>query len=117
MLIISHRGNLQGPSPFENQPSQIDICLEAGFDCEIDLRVENDELFLGHDSGQYKITQDWLFDRKEKLWIHCKNFNAIALMQSLRSGCDGLEFGQVMSFDIKPRLVERQPSTAVGCSG
>ena len=85
MLIISHRGNLQGPSPFENQPSQIDICLEAGFDCEIDLRVENDELFLGHDSSQYKIIQDWLFDRKEKLWIHCKNFNAIALMQSLRS--------------------------------
>ena len=34
-------------------------------------------LFLGHDLPEYGITQKWLNDRINKLWIHCKNVEAI----------------------------------------
>jgi hypothetical protein len=33
--------------------------------------------YLGHDKPEYLIHQDWLEERKEKLWIHCKNIDAV----------------------------------------
>lgn len=47
MKIISHRGNLNGPSPkTENTPEQIDFALKKGFDVEIDLWKINDKFFF-----------------------------------------------------------------------
>jgi hypothetical protein len=34
-------------------------------------------LLLGHDEPQYGITQEWLNERYEHLWIHCKNVEAM----------------------------------------
>ena len=37
MILISHRGNLNGTSPFENHPEYIQKALLKGFDVEIDV--------------------------------------------------------------------------------
>jgi hypothetical protein len=81
MKLISHRGNLDGPiTSRENEPNYIDEALVLGFDVEIDLWLINRELFLGHDLGQYKINFSWLVERKDSLWVHCKNFEAMKFM-------------------------------------
>jgi hypothetical protein len=82
MKIISHRGNLEGPDLLtENSPSQIEKCLELGFDCEIDLRILNGELFLGHDSAQYSISIEWLLSKSQMLWIHCKDSHSLSFLK------------------------------------
>ncbi len=77
MRFIAHRGNVEGPSKFENSPSQIDWCLNRSIDCEVDLWVEDETFKLGHDFGQYEITEKWLLERMHGLWIHCKNSEAL----------------------------------------
>jgi hypothetical protein len=84
MLIISHRGNLNGPSERENNPRFIDEILSFGFDCEIDIWFESNALKLGHDYGAYEIDLNWLVERKGRLWIHCKNYLALELMNESR---------------------------------
>ena len=37
MIIIAHRGNINGPSSLANHPLQIKRALDAGFDAEIDV--------------------------------------------------------------------------------
>lgn len=77
-ILISHRGNIDSLKPdFENQPSYIDLAISLGYDVEMDVRVVNDLLFLGHDSPDYQISLQWLLDRKYNLWIHAKNFGAL----------------------------------------
>ena len=78
MKIICHRGNLSGPNPEkENQPEYIDIAIKSGFDTEVDIWSSYGVLYLGHDTPQYKIDIEWLTERKDKLWIHCKNLEAV----------------------------------------
>ena len=53
MKIISHRGNIRGAIPDkENRPSYIDCAIGSGYDVEIDLRMIDGELWLGHDEPQ-----------------------------------------------------------------
>jgi hypothetical protein len=82
MLIISHRGNLFGPSENENNPKFIDDCINSNFDCEVDLWYQNSSLKLGHDSGVYEIDINWLAERKDFLWVHCKNSAAINILKN-----------------------------------
>lgn len=78
MKIISHRGNLTGPNPIrENSIDYIEEAISEGFDVEIDLRVEDDQCYLGHDDPQYFVTMQWLRKYKDVLWIHCKNREAL----------------------------------------
>ena len=77
-MIISHRGNLHGPdSTLENSINQINTCLEMGFDVEIDVRYWDNKILLGHDNGETEIPVEWIEDRADKLWIHCKNLQAL----------------------------------------
>lgn len=81
MILISHRGNINGRLvPFENQPNYIDTALAAGYDVEIDVWYEREsgKLYLGHDKADYQIDIDWLYERSDKLWIHCKNMDALS---------------------------------------
>jgi hypothetical protein len=81
MIWISHRGNLLGPNiEFENSPEYIDNSISKNFDVEIDIWVVNGEFFLGHDNPKHKINLDWIINRKNKLWIHCKNIEGIIFM-------------------------------------
>lgn len=78
MILISHRGNINGPIPErENHPDYIDQAIALGYDVEIDLWSIEGVLFLGHDEPQYGISQHWLNERYDKLWIHCKNIEAV----------------------------------------
>ena len=81
MILISHRGNINGRLvPFENQPNYIDTAIAAGYDVEIDVWYEREsgKLYLGHDKADYQIDIDWLYERSDKLWIHCKNMDALS---------------------------------------
>ena len=61
MKIISHRGNIRGAVPDkENRPSYIDCAIGSGYDVEIDLRMIDGELWLGHDEPQYRIEHSCL---------------------------------------------------------
>ena len=78
MKIISHRGNLTGSNPIrENSIDYIEDAIAEGFDVEIDLRVEDNDCYLGHDDPQYCVTMEWLRKYKDVLWIHCKNREAL----------------------------------------
>ena len=80
MKLISHRGNLNG-SMFllENTPKYIDIALKK-FDCEVDVWFLNGQFFLSHDEPKTKMPTpiDFFLERKNKLWIHCKNLEALS---------------------------------------
>jgi hypothetical protein len=79
MILISHRGNINGKiSNNENHPEYIDEAIHAGYDVEIDVWMIDNEFYLGHDEPQHKVIYNWLSTRYEKLWIHCKNVDAIA---------------------------------------
>jgi hypothetical protein len=84
MLKISHRGNLSGPSPRENHPFYIEEAIYAGFDVEIDIRLIDNQLWLGHDDPQYLISQTFLDRYKDSLWIHCKNLAALEYFVNLK---------------------------------
>ncbi len=78
MILISHRGNINGRfESYENEPNYIDEAIKEGFDVEIDIWFINNVLYLGHDKPQYGIPFRWIRDRLSKLWIHCKNVEAI----------------------------------------
>ena len=87
MIRIAHRGNLRGPIPNqENTPYYVDAALAAGFHAEIDVwhnGVERDAWWLGHDYPWYAVPIEWLIDRQEHLWIHCKNFAALSRLADL----------------------------------
>jgi hypothetical protein len=78
MILISHRGNTSGPIPnWENEPTYIDKAISEGFDVEVDVWYKDNILYLGHDEPQYSIDFNWFKERITKLWIHCKNIDAI----------------------------------------
>lgn len=82
MLLISHRGNIDGRiESSENNPSYIDFAISKGYDVEIDVWYKDGNLWLGHDNPDHMIEFGWLVDRKEYLWVHCKNLEAIFLFK------------------------------------
>jgi hypothetical protein len=83
-LIISHRGNINGRlESYENEPNYIDLAISKGYDVEVDVRVIEGTFYLGHDEPQYGVTLDWLYERRNKLWIHCKNIEAVEWFNNL----------------------------------
>ena len=78
MKFISHRGNLKSiTKDEENNPQKIEKVIKLGYDVEIDLRVDKEKIYLGHDFNQYCINDKFLDKHKNKLWIHAKNDEAI----------------------------------------
>lgn len=80
MKIISHRGNIDGKSQFENTKEQINNAIDLGFDVEIDLWVIQDKLYLGHDGPENECGLDFLYYNSGKLWIHAKNLDAVSYL-------------------------------------
>lgn len=79
MIKISHRGNLYGPNKeLENTPEYIMQAVNSGYDVEIDFWVVDNLLYLGHDYPQYKIDQFFLDLYIKKIWLHCKNLDALS---------------------------------------
>ena len=84
MLLISHRGNLNGIDPQnENNPEYLNAAIEKGFDVEADVRFENKNFFLGHDYGQYEVKKEFLLNKK--IWCHAKNHEAILELDKINA--------------------------------
>ena len=84
MKLISHRGNLSGPNPEqENQPEYIAEALKQGYDVEIDVWFKDDKFMLGHDEPQYEFPFELIDQHYPKLWIHCKNIDALSKLNEL----------------------------------
>lgn len=80
-ILIAHRGNTNGPDQSrENHPDYIDEAIGMGFDVEVDVRVIDGAIWLGHDDPQYQITHQFLYDRASKLWCHAKNLAALQFL-------------------------------------
>lgn len=82
MILIAHRGNINGSNPeSENNPEYIDQAIDLGYDVEVDVWYQEVDgeprLYLGHDEPQYILEFDWLHQRIDRLWIHCKNIEAM----------------------------------------
>ena len=78
MTIISHRGNLEGPTDSENCPLYIKNVLKRGFHCEVDVWYVDGDYWLGHDEPMYSISSSFL--KNAKLWCHAKNKEALEKM-------------------------------------
>ena len=78
MILISHRGNVNGKfESYENEPNYIDSTIRNGYDVEVDVWYVDGVLYLGHDKPQYGVDFEWFKQRIAKLWIHCKNVQAL----------------------------------------
>jgi hypothetical protein len=83
MILISHRGNINGRiEESENKPEYIDEAISKGYDVEIDMWWVDGKTYLGHDGPQYEVDDNWLRQRVDKLWVHCKN---VELLNWIRS--------------------------------
>ena len=86
MIIISHRGNIDGPDvKYENHPDQIEKAFNAGYDVEIDVWLESGKFILGHDKPQYEV--NWEYLTRPYLWCHAKNIDALVAMLNIGAHC------------------------------
>ena len=86
MKLISHRGNLEGPNPErENHPDYIYEAIQAGYDVEIDVWWVDGKFKLGHDEPQYDFPFELFENYSSKLWIHCKNIDAMVALNDFPS--------------------------------
>ena len=93
MKLISHRGNLNGPNPErENHPDYIYEAIQAGYDVEIDVWWVDGKFKLGHDEPQYDFPFDLFNNFYPKLWIHCKNMDALSQLNELDSNGSKLNY-------------------------
>ncbi len=83
MKLISHRGNINGKILYrENTTSYINEALVMGYDVEIDVWKTDDGLFLGHDSPQHMVDEEFL--KYPNLLCHAKNKEAFAYMLTIK---------------------------------
>jgi hypothetical protein len=87
MILISHRGNIDGPNTDkENKPSYISSAIEKGYDCEVDFWFIDNKFKLGHDKPQYEIPIGFMETYYRNLWIHCKNTEALSKLLEIDRG-------------------------------
>ncbi len=78
MILIAHRGNINGRfESYENEPNYIDLAILKGYDVEVDVWYKDNIFWLGHDKPDYGVDFRWFRDRISKLWVHCKNIEAV----------------------------------------
>ena len=84
MILISHRGNLNGKkADEENSPKYIEKALKEGFNVEIDVWHINNNFYLGHDKPEFLVEKEFLEDKR--LWCHAKNLNALLNLSKINS--------------------------------
>lgn len=93
MIYISHRGNINGRiEEAENKPEYIDDTLVQGFDVEIDVWYIDGDWWLGHDEPQYPIEFEWIDKRSHRLWVHCKNIQAVEYFYENENDCKDINW-------------------------
>ena len=56
--------------------------LSARYDVEIDMWWIDGRIYLGHDNPQYEVSDEWLGGRIDRLWVHCKNIEAVIFFKN-----------------------------------
>jgi len=83
MKLIAHRGNTNGRfEHHENEPTYLDKAIKEGYDVELDVWFKDNMLWLGHDKPEYGMDFRWFRDRITKLWVHCKNIEAVIFFKN-----------------------------------
>ena len=83
MKLISHRGNINGRlTALENHPEYITKALQQGYDVEVDVWF-TDKFYLGHDEPTYDFPLSLVEEYCTRLWIHCKNIEALIKFKKL----------------------------------
>ena len=105
MILISHRGNLNGKNKErENEPLYIIEATEKGYDVEIDVWWKEDRFYLGHDEPYYKVNINFLQNRK--FWCHAKNIEALDIDEdAVRAAQSNAELNKVRYFTEKSPLL------------
>ena len=87
MILIAHRGNINGPNPErENTLSYIQEALDKGYHCEIDIcKWDGKYFYLGHDEPTEAVESEWL--RTNNLWCHAKSYQALEAMIAMGINC------------------------------
>jgi hypothetical protein len=86
MIYISHRGNINGENPErENSPEYISEALNNGYDVEVDIWFINNKWYFGHDEPKYEIDLENFKFSFNKLWLHCKNLEALTKLYEYQS--------------------------------
>jgi hypothetical protein len=86
MKLIAHRGNLNGPNKErENHPDYIWEAIQAGYNVEIDVWAIDGKFKLGHDAPTYDFPFDLIKEHYNKLWLHCKNIEALEALKNMDS--------------------------------
>lgn len=79
MILISHRGNINGKNlELENSASYIKEALNQNYNVEIDVWKIRKELLLGHDSPMHYSNLAFLDN--PKFWLHAKNIEALEFL-------------------------------------
>jgi hypothetical protein len=76
MLLISHRGNLEGSSGDENHPDYVSNALNLGYIVEVDVFLYKSKIYLGHDEPLYEVDIDFISN--PNLLVHCKNYEILS---------------------------------------
>lgn len=78
---------MNGPQPkSENSEEYITEAINLGYYVEIDLWFSDNKFFLGHDGPVYETSIDFL--NSDKLFVHCKNGQALLKMLSYNLCCE-----------------------------
>ena len=84
MVLISHRGNIDGPNPeLENKPMYVLEALNKKYGVEVDVWFDAGCWWLGHDKPEYKVEDSFIF-LTPNLWVHCKNADALVALSVSR---------------------------------
>jgi len=76
MILVSHRGNINGRIPErENEPKYIEKTMQQGFEVEVDVWYINHKLYLGHDKPNHMVPNEFL--KKKQILFHAKNKEAL----------------------------------------
>jgi len=85
---IAHRGNVYGPNLYEeNSILAISHSISLGYDVEIDIRLINNKLILGHDEPKNEVDFNFISSFSDNLWFHCKNYEALNVLVPLGFNC------------------------------
>ena len=85
MILISHRGNIDGKNPqYENGQRYCEEAINAGYNVEIDVWF-TDTWCTGHDRPQYRVDPDFFL--KEEVWCHAKNIEALKKLLEIGAHC------------------------------
>lgn len=85
MLIIAHRGNIDGPSEKENHPDYIKYAINAGYKVEVDIYYDGKLWGLGHDYALYDISINHIRNLMPSCYFHAKNLYALSELMNINA--------------------------------